>query len=124
MPERRRPGGVVAIVIYTAILGVVSVVGGIAGLGLVNLDGTDQLGILYLVLLLAGVLALTTVYGLWTFQRWGLVVARALYVLWILVDIGFLLVGEGTVLTIVELILAVVVLSYLLHPRVHKVFAE
>jgi len=124
----RRPSGLVAIVIYSTLWGLVGSFFGILGMIGGSALESDLVVVLSFFSLALGILLLTAAYGLWTVQRWGLTLARCLYGVAIPLDVAQYLSGEGGgslgVVYVVDIVVSIAVLLYLFRPYTKELFKK
>ena len=116
--EGKRPFGLVLAVIYTLIAGSLSVIAGVLGIAVSELVDA--------IFLPVGVLFLAAAYGLWTTQKWGLTLARGVYLVSIVLGIASLsTTGISTstdLLSAGEVALDILVTIYLFRPQTKILF--
>ena len=137
---RRRPAGLVCVVFWWALNGGLAIAYGVAGLAFATfLGGASQLAVrhdiapwagvavammvelLTVLLFFGGLLLLVAAYGLWTFQRWSLPLAKLLAVGNALVGlmgiVPAMIVQAGVVLDLANLAASAAILVYLFGNR-------
>ena len=129
-PATARPTGITILAVLSAIGGVLSILGGLAlvGLGGFAAASTGQaalfgLGTIFGVLLLAsGVAGLAFAYGAWTLQPWAWVLGVALQII-SLVLAGFAIIGGQDIASqIIGIAIAAIILYYLFQPSIRSLF--
>jgi len=120
-----KPLSLVLIVIYTVIVGILGVIAGVLGLVAGELVSID-VAITSILLLPVGVLLLAAAYGLWTKQKWGLTLARGIYLVSLVLDIASVLISgistTSELFSVVEIILEILVIIYLFRPETQALF--
>ena len=128
----KKPMGIVLVVIYTALSGVLSLLAfvlAISALGILAVAHVKASTFLILQTFLGlpfGVLALATAYGLWSFQTWGYTLAKLLYPLVIAYDLITILAHLSAkniiVLQLAEIGFAIWIFVYLLKPQTKALY--
>ncbi|MCK4391616.1 DUF2127 domain-containing protein [Candidatus Bipolaricaulota bacterium] len=118
--EGQRPFGLMLVIVYTLISGVMGFVITLTGSELYT-DGATSIGAL-----LVSFLFLALLYGLWTTQKWGLTFARGVYIVSIVLGIASLSTsGISTspdLLTAGTVALDILVTIYLFRPQTKTLF--
>ncbi len=114
----KKPFGLVVVVLYTLIAAAYEVISGFFAMAASEFA--------YAIFLPLGVLDLAVAYGLWTMQKWGLNLARAIYLVGILLGVVTVsITGISTttdLLIVVEIVIGVLVLIYLFRPQTGALF--
>ncbi len=125
---QKRPVGLVLISIYTAVSGLLSILAGVLGLFVSQLEVPVWVTVFSVLLFLSGILELAVCYGLWSIQKWGLKLAIVVYIVSIPLGIIAMFTGERTtgnvLLQLIGIVIAIVVLRYLFKPRVRMLFQQ
>jgi uncharacterized membrane protein (UPF0136 family) len=117
---KRRPPGLVLVVLWLAIDGVLSLIAGI--IGLVASDPISSKIVMLAALLLSiGIVLLVAAYGLWTLQRWGLRLTKVILVISIVVGVLDVALG-GKMAYLIQTALEVVAFMYLIRPETNALF--
>ena len=113
-----KPFGLVVVVLYTLIAGVLGVIAGVLAIAVGEL--VDAL------FLPVGVLFLAAGYGLWSTQRWGLNLARGIYLVAILLGVVTASISGISTTTdwlgVVEIAVEIAVTIYLFRPQAREFF--
>ena len=118
--EGKRPFGLVLVIVYTLISGVIGVIIGLTGSELYTAGVTTISTLLVVFFLLA------VVYGLWTTQKWGLNLARGFYIVgivWEIVSLSTAEISTSTgLLSAGGVVLDILVIIYLFRPQTKILF--
>ena len=127
-----RPTGITILAVLSAIGGVLSILGGIAlvGLGGLGAASTGQaalfgMGAIFGLLLLAsGIASLAFAYGAWTLQPWAWTLGVALQIISLVLAV-LTIVGGGDISgQIISVAIAAIILYYLMQPSIKAVFGR
>ena len=127
-----RPMGITILAVLSAIGGVLSILGGIAliGLGGVGAASTGQaalfgLGAIFGLLLLAsGIASLAFAYGAWTLQPWAWTLGVALQILSIALAVFAVIGGSDISSQIIGVAISAIILYYLMQPSIKAAFGR
>lgn len=127
-----RPMGITILAVLSAIGGVLSILGGIAliGLGGVGAASTGQaalfgLGAIFGLLLLAsGIASLAFAYGAWTLQAWAWTLGVALQIISIALAVLAVIGGSDISSQIIGVAIAAIILYYLMQPTIKAAFGR
>ena len=122
-----KPAGIVLIAIYSLISGIISVFLGVLmliGSGMANSFpmGFSLLGVITFV---TGVLEIAVYYGLWTFQKWGHLVAKYLYFAYIPMSLIIILIDSSIANLLIQsafIGISVIILHFLLKPEIESLY--
>ena len=128
--SKAKPFGVVLIVIYTAINGVLSFIDSIiaffTGTILAGQDFELLVTLLGIVFLICGVLSLAACYGMWALQTWGPSVAKILYLIYLSLGIIEIVAWEMTASNVISqlfvIAFAIWILFYLEKPETKSLY--
>ena len=129
-PATARPMGITILAVLSAIGGVLSILGGLAlvGLGGFAAASTGQaalfgLGTIFGVLLLAsGIASLAFAYGAWTLQPWAWVLGVALQLVGLGLAVLAIIGGQDISSQIISIAIAAIILYYLFQPNIRSLF--
>jgi hypothetical protein len=127
-----RPMGITILAVLSAIGGVLSILGGIAliGLGGVGAASTGQaalfgLGAIFgLLLLVSGIASLAFAYGAWTLQPWAWTLGVALQILSIALAVLSVVGGSDISSQIIGVAISAIILYYLMQPSIKAAFGR
>ena len=125
-----RPTGITILAVLSAIGGVLSILGGIALIGLGGVAGAQTgsatlfgMGAIFGVLLLAsGVASLAFAYGAWTLQPWAWVLGVALQLISLGLSVLTIIGGGDIAGQIISIAIAGIILYYLMQPNIKAAF--
>jgi hypothetical protein len=131
-PATARPTGITILAVLSAIGGVLSIIGGIALIGLLGAGaaatgqaGLFGIGVVFGVLALAlGIASLAFAYGAWTLQPWawtlGVIIQAANIIFAVVAVIG----GSDIASQIIGVAIAAIILYYLFQPNIKAAFGK
>ncbi len=127
-----RPTGITILAVLSAIGGVLSILGGIAlvGLGGFGAASTGEaalfgMGAIFGILLLAsGVASLAFAYGAWTLQPWAWTLGVALQIISLVLSVLTIVSGGDISGQIISIAIAAIILYYLWQPSIKAVFGR
>ena len=124
-----RPRGLFLVILVEGLLGILSLVGGIASSSLHTLPQPQGLGFLAVlapvlpsVLIILGLFFLVLCFGLWLGYRWAWIAMIVFEIIHIIADIGFIASRSFAGDKIVGLLIIIGTLCYLTRPHVRKYF--
>ncbi|GAC1645794.1 MAG: hypothetical protein NVS4B12_12160 [Ktedonobacteraceae bacterium] len=124
-----RPRGLILVILVEALLGVLSLVGGVTSLSLHSLPQPQGLGFLQVlapvlpsVMIVLGMFFLVLCFGLWMGYRWAWTMTIIFELVHIIADIGFIASRSFAVDKIIGLIIIIGTLYYLTRPTVRAYF--
>jgi hypothetical protein len=131
-PATARPTGITILAVLSAIGGVLSILGGIAliGLGGVGAASTGQaalfgMGAIFgILLLVSGIASLAFAYGAWTLQSWAWTLGIALQVISLALSLLTIIGGGDIAGQIISIAIAGIILYYLMQPSIKAVFGR
>ena len=131
-PATARPTGITILAVLSAIGGVLSILGGIAliGLGGVGAASTGQaalfgMGAIFgILLLVSGIASLAFAYGAWTLQPWAWTLGIALQVISLALSVLTIIGGGDIAGQIISIAIAGIILYYLMQPSIKAVFGR
>jgi len=131
-PATARPMGITILAVLSAIGGVLSILGGIAliGLGGVGAASTGQaalfgMGAIFgLLLLVSGIASLAFAYGAWTLQPWAWTLGVALQIISLALSVLSIVGGSDIASQIISIAIAGIILYYLMQPSIKAVFGR
>jgi hypothetical protein len=124
--------GITILAVLSAIGGVLSILGGIAliGLGGVGAASTGQaalfgMGAIFgLLLLVSGIASLAFAYGAWTLQPWAWTLGVALQIISLALSVLSIVGGSDIASQIISIAIAGIILYYLMQPSIKAVFGR
>ena len=127
-----RPMGITILAVLSAIGGVLSILAGIAliGLGGVGAASTGQaalfgMGAIFGLLILAsGIASLAFAYGAWTLQPWAWTLGVALQILSIALAVFAVIGGSDISSQIIGVAISAIILYYLMQPSIKAAFGR
>jgi hypothetical protein len=127
-----RPMGITILAVLSAIGGVLSILAGIAliGLGGVGAASTGQaalfgLGAIFGLLILAsGIASLAFAYGAWTLQPWAWTLGVALQILSLALAVVAIIGGSDISSQIIGVAISAIILYYLMQPSIKAAFGR
>jgi hypothetical protein len=131
-PGVARPTGITILAILSAIGGVLSILGGIALIGLGGVAGASSgsaalfgLGAIFGLLLLAsGIASLAFAYGAWTLQPWAWTLGVALQIVSLALAVLTVIGGGDISSQIIGVAISLIILYYLMQPSIKAVFGK
>jgi hypothetical protein len=131
-PASARPTGITILAVLAAIGGVLSILGGIALIGLGGVAGatTGQaalfgMGAIFgLILLASGIASLAFAYGAWTLQPWAWTLGIALQIISLALSVLTIISGGDLAGQIISIAIAAIILYYLWQPGIKAVFGR
>lgn len=131
-PATARPTGITILAVLSAIGGVLSILGGIALLGLSGVAGASTgsaalfgMGAIFGIILLAsGIASLAFAYGAWTLQPWAWTLGVALQGLSLVLAVLTIISGGDIAGQIIGIAIAAIILYYLMQPGIKAAFGK
>ncbi len=115
--QQQRPLGVTILAVLAFLGGLLNLYFGLTGIGFALLYG--------LLLIVVGLAQLAFGYGAWTGKPWAWMLGLGLYVLNVVLQIVFLIIGSATIGSIIiPIVIAAVIIYYLMTPDVKKFFGR
>jgi hypothetical protein len=131
-PTTVRPMGITILAVLSAIGGVLTILGGIALIGLGGVAGASSgsaalfgMGAIFgLLLLVSGIASLAFAYGAWTLQPWAWTLGVALQIISLALSV-LTIVGGGDISgQIISIAIAAIILYYLMQPTIKAAFGR
>jgi hypothetical protein len=131
-PATARPMGITILAVLSAIGGVLTILGGIALIGLGGVAGASSgsaalfgMGAIFgLLLLVSGIASLAFAYGAWTLQPWAWTLGVALQIISLALSV-LTIVGGGDISgQIISIAIAAIILYYLMQPTIKAAFGR
>ena len=127
-----RPMGITILAVLSAIGGVLSILGGIALIGLGGVAGASSgqaalfgLGAIFgLILLASGIASLAFAYGAWTLQPWAWTLGVALQIISIVLAVLAVIGGSDISSQIIGVAISAIILYYLMQPSIKAAFGR
>lgn len=128
-----KPLGIVLIVVYSIVSGLVGLLSSISSLSLFSIFSVSIfVYLVFIVVFASSIFLLASVYGLWTYQSWGLNLTLLLYAISIPLSIimifpilpGSSITTENTTLQLINIAISFAVLFYLLRLDIAFLFEK
>ncbi len=127
-----RPTGITILAVLSAIGGILTLLGGVAliGVGSLAAAGTGTaayfgLGAVFGILLLAsGIASLVFAYGAWNLRPWAWTLGVALQVLGLVLAVVTILGGADITSQIIGIVINAIILYYLFQPNIKSAFGK
>jgi hypothetical protein len=131
-PTTARPMGITILAVLSAIGGVLTILGGIALIGLGGVAGASSgsaalfgMGAIFGLLLLAsGIASLAFAYGAWTLQPWAWTLGVALQIISLALSLLTIVGGGDIAGQIISIAIAGIILYYLMQPNIKAAFGR
>lgn len=127
-----RPMGITVLAVLSAIGGVLTILGGIALIGLGGVAGASSgsaalfgMGAIFGLLLLAsGIASLAFAYGAWTLQSWAWTLGVALQIISLALSLLTIIGGGDIAGQVISIVIAGIILYYLMQPSIKAAFGR
>jgi hypothetical protein len=131
-PTTARPMGITILAVLSAIGGVLTILGGIALIGLGGVAGASSgsaalfgMGAIFgLLLLVSGIASLAFAYGAWTLQPWAWTLGVALQIISLALSVLSIVGGGDISSQIISIAIAAIILYYLMQPTIKAAFGR